>query len=137
MIGSSFENALAGGFMIGLSVSLLMLTVGKICGLSGIFSSLMTKPREHWRWLFLVGFVLGSIVAVLWIPHTVHESINTLSIPMSIVAGLLVGFGTKISGGCTSGHGICGVSRLSIRSIVATIIFMATAMIVVFIRRNI
>jgi uncharacterized membrane protein YedE/YeeE len=132
----SIQNALIGGLFIGLSASLLMLTIGKISGLSGIFSGLMTSFKEQWRWYFLVGFLLGAWLIRFLFPEFVNVSRLTISLPWMMLAGILVGFGTRIGGGCTSGHGVCGISRLSKRSIIATVIFIGSAMAVVWIRSH-
>lgn len=124
-----------GGLLIGLSASILMITNGKICGLSGIFSSLIFQFRESWRWFFIVGFFFGCLLIRLFVPFLAQTYGYTISSTLTIVAGFLVGFGTKIGGGCTSGHGICGVSRLSKRSIIATLIFMGCAMLTVWLRK--
>ena len=128
-------HALIGGFLIGLSVSLLMWTEGKICGLSGIFGKLVSGSSQHWHWIFVLGFGAGALLIRLFFPHISAASTLTGSWPWITIAGLLVGFGTRLGGGCTSGHGICGMSRLSKRSIVATILFMLSAMVVVFVRK--
>ncbi|MCC7460099.1 MAG: YeeE/YedE family protein [Proteobacteria bacterium] len=132
---SSIFYALTGGLLIGLSVSLLMWTEGKICGLSGIFGKLLSFSSEGWRWLFLLGFALGAFLMKIFFPDFARSSAPSGSMLWVIVAGLLVGFGTRLGGGCTSGHGICGISRLSKRSVVATLLFMGSAMVVVFVRK--
>lgn len=125
-----------GGVMIGMAASLLMIAYGKICGLSGIFSGLLPPNKDSWRWIFLLGFFSGSVAIRFLKP----EFVVGYSIPLSklaiVGAGLLVGIGTRMSGGCTSGHGVCGMARFSKRSIVATIIFMGTGILVVFLRRG-
>lgn len=129
-------NSLAGGLLIGMAVSVLLLINGKIAGVSGIiFQSLKAQPgKGHWRYAFLAGMVLAPVLWRLFHqlpPITVESDYAVL-----IVAGLLVGLGTASANGCTSGHGICGLARFSRRSIVATLLFMATAMLVVFVRRH-
>jgi hypothetical protein len=127
-------SALAGGALIGLSAALLMLFSGKIAGISTIIGGLL-NPQKHessWRAAFLTGMIASfSIVAPFGfeLPDTAGESIIVVSL-----AGLLVGFGTRLSNGCTSGHGIIGLGRFSKRSIFATIAFMGSAFMVVFIR---
>jgi uncharacterized protein len=125
-------SAAIGGALIGLSSVLLMLLTGRIAGISGIFGGLLDFPGEakDSRIAFVVGLVLAPLIAGL-----IGYSMSLPSMPTSwmvtIVAGLLVGFGTRLGGGCTSGHGICGIARLSARSVAATIIFMLTAIVTV------
>jgi uncharacterized membrane protein YedE/YeeE len=118
--------ALAGGAMIGAASALLLLAHGRIAGVSGIAGSLVdpgTRDRD-WRLAFLGGLVAAGLVARLAAPAAIGAPVRALSVV--ILAGLLVGFGTRLGGGCTSGHGVCGVSRLSARSLVAVAVFMAT-----------
>jgi uncharacterized membrane protein YedE/YeeE len=131
-------ESLFGGMLLGVSASLLLLVNGKIAGISGILSGLLAKkPKDFsWRLLFVVGMIAGGAIAVPMfgstIPSTYSVGTGTL-----IVAGLLVGFGTKLGNGCTSGHGICGIGRLSKRSIVATCVFMFVAAATVFVRAHV
>ena len=125
------QSAFLGGIIIGLAVILFFVGNGRLAGVSGIVNdTLVSKQNRTDNFLFVVGLVLGPIF------YTFFTKINipfliTSSLPIIISAGLLVGIGTKIGSGCTSGHGICGISRLSLRSITATIIFMITAIITV------
>jgi uncharacterized membrane protein YedE/YeeE len=128
--------AAIGGTLIGLAVALLMLTTGRIAGISGIVDGLIgNADGKGWRAAFVAGLILAPLVARL-----VGFTLPMPQMPASSVviagAGLLVGFGTRLGGGCTSGHGVCGMARLSPRSIVATLIFMGTAMVVVAIARH-
>jgi uncharacterized protein len=129
-------HALLGGLLIGLTVAILLLFNGRIAGISGIVSGLFdTEPSERaWRGLFVAGLIAGGIAALAVAP----ASIGTIATPLPVlaVAGLLVGFGTRLAGGCTSGHGVCGIGRGSPRSIVATGTFMAVAGVVVFLVRH-
>ncbi|NQZ90310.1 MAG: YeeE/YedE family protein [Colwellia sp.] len=130
-------TALLGGALIGASALLLLIFNGRIAGISGILHSAI-QPIDNdrlWRWLFLLGLMLGVFFAMN--PATPLPTDIEASWPLIIIAGLLVGFGSKMGNGCTSGHGICGIGRLSSRSIVATIIFMLTAALTVFITRHI
>lgn len=114
-------EALIGGAFIGIATSLFLFLNGKIFGISGIVSGLL-KERSLWRILVVVGLILGATTA-----HTFLQtptSITTVPLPLLIMGGLLVGIGTKLGSGCTSGHGVCGNSRLSPRSIAATLTFM-------------
>ena len=125
------QSAFLGGIIIGLAVIIFFIGNGRLAGISGIVNdTLVSKQNRTDNFLFIVGLVLGPIF------YTFLTKINipfliTSSLPIIISAGLLVGIGTKIGSGCTSGHGICGISRLSLRSITATIIFMITAIITV------
>ncbi|ERB63805.1 MULTISPECIES: YeeE/YedE family protein [Vibrio] len=136
MIFESFPwLSLIGGALLGLSATMLLMINGKVAGISGIVNGVLSPKRNDlfWRLLFLIGMVSGGALSVMVlgieIPST--ESISTFVL---VIAGLLVGFGTRLSNGCTSGHGICGVGRFSFRSIVATAIFMVVAALTVYIR---
>ena len=125
-------SSLIGGLIIGVAVVLFFITTGRLAGISGIVSSTLEKNENKFsNLLFIIGLVLGPLVFIFFSKNDVVFKM-TSSIPLIIVGGLLVGLGTKIGRGCTSGHGICGISRFSMRSIVATIIFMIFAMITVF-----
>lgn len=127
--------SLAGGLLIGLSASILVIFRGKIAGISGIVAGLMETRNiqvgHHlWRVLFLIGLVSSSFFYQLFAPLPgimISASPRTL-----IFAGLLVGFGTRMGSGCTSGHGICGLSRLSLRSLIATTIFMFSGFVICY-----
>ena len=124
-------SAFTGGIIIGLAVILFFVGNGRLAGVSGIVNStLVSKQNRTDNFLFIIGLVLGPIFYVFFTKIDIPFLI-TSSLPTIIAAGLLVGIGTKIGSGCTSGHGICGISRLSLRSITATIIFMITAIITV------
>ena len=125
-------SSLIGGLIIGVAVVLFFITTGRLAGISGIVSSTLEKNENKFsNLLFIIGLVLGPLVFIFFSENDVVFKM-TSSIPLIIVGGLLVGAGTKIGRGCTSGHGICGISRFSMRSILATIIFMILAMITVF-----
>jgi uncharacterized protein len=136
---ASWHNALAGGALIGLASAGLLLVNGRIAGISGILGRAVTGQSGLWRWTFLAGLIAAGLLApVLGYGRVGSE---TGEIPASAatlaLAGVLVGFGTTLGNGCTSGHGVCGISNLSPRSIVATIIFMATAALTVFVVRHV
>jgi uncharacterized membrane protein YedE/YeeE len=116
-----------GGVLIGLSVTAMLLLNGRIAGCSGIVGGTLAPKKGDfaWRACFVAGLVAGGVLLALVRPSTFTVSPRPL--PVVVVAGLLVGLGTALSNGCTSGHGVCGLSRLSKRSFVATVIFMATA----------
>lgn len=124
-------SALLGGALIGAGAVLLLLLNGRIAGISGIASQLLQKPNSDWWWR--LAFVAGLLIAPLLLTSTAIELVPLpeRSNLLIIIAGLLVGFGTKIGSGCTSGHGICGMARLSKRSIIATLVFMGAAIVVV------
>lgn len=130
-------SAAVGGALIGLSSVLLMLLTGRIAGISGIFGGLL-NPRSGeigWRIAFIAGLILAPLLAGL-MGHGMQPPQMPASWIVIIAAGLLVGFGTRLAGGCTSGHGICGISRFSARSITATVIFMAVAIATVALTRH-
>ncbi len=123
---SSWLFALVGGALIGAAGSLLLLTHGRIAGISGVLGSVLPPVARDrgWRLGFLGGLLAAGLVGGLVAPTLVGASVRSL--PIMIVAGLLVGFGTQMGSGCTSGHGVCGLSRLSVRSLVAVATFMTT-----------
>lgn len=118
-------RCLAGGAMIGLSASILLLANGRIAGVTGIVAGVLgPRPGDFaWRALFLAGLVVGGLVARAAFGAVFSSAGTTVNV--ALVAGLLVGVGTRLANGCTSGHGVCGVSRLSPRSLVATLTFIA------------
>ena len=125
------QSAFLGGIIIGLAVIIFFIGNGRLAGVSGIINdTLVSKQNRTDNFLFIVGLVLGPIFYVFFTKINIPFLI-TSSLPLIISAGFLVGIGTKIGRGCTSGHGICGISLLSLRSILATIIFMITAIITV------
>lgn len=128
--------SLVGGLILGVATVILLLGIGRIAGISGITSSLLKPKRvEMWQVLFIAGLVLSPLLYRVFKPLPDIEV--TTSLPLLIAAGLLVGFGTRLGSGCTSGHGICGNARLSPRSMVATATFMAFGIITVFIGRQV
>jgi uncharacterized protein len=131
-------SAAIGGALIGLSVVLLMLFNGRVAGITGIAGGLIdpTSTDRGWRATFIVGLIAAPLSAVL-LGFTLPVPQLPTSYVTIAVAGLLVGFGTRLSNGCTSGHGLCGMARLSPRSIAATGIFMVAAMIVVALTRHV
>lgn len=131
-------SAAIGGGLIGLSAVMLMLSIGRIAGISGIFGGLLDFSGEEkgWRVAFIAGLILAPLIAGL-IGHEMPSPQMPASWAIIIAAGLLVGFGTRLGGGCTSGHGICGVARLSVRSVASTAIFMVAAIATVAITRHV
>lgn len=131
-------SAAIGGALIGLSAVLLMLLTGRIAGISGIFAGLLSirSDDKAWRIAFLAGLLLVPVAAG-WLGYGMAPPRLPANWTIIVVAGLLVGFGARLGGGCTSGHGICGIGRLSVRSIAATIVFMATAVATVAVTRHV
>lgn len=125
-----------GGLLIGLAAALFLLLNGRVAGITGIAAQAIGLGAGDRRpsWLFLLGLLAGTAAAMAWLrtPQIIIEA----STPLLIVGGLLVGFGTGWGSGCTSGHGICGLARFSTRSLVATLTFMATAALTVFVLRH-
>ncbi|GED42522.1 YeeE/YedE family protein [Cobetia marina] len=142
----SSMKGLAGGVLIGLSAVMLMAFLGRIAGISGITRGALLEsgPDRRWRIAFVLGLISGPLLLVLfnldW--GNVAEGTDALigdptsGVLSMMFAGLLVGMGTGIGGGCTSGHGVCGIARLSPRSLVATGVFVAIAMLTVFVTRH-
>lgn len=125
-------SALAGGAIIGLAVSFFLLLTGRVAGISGIVGGLFSpKPGDFaWRLAFVVGLLGVGLIAAVAFPEQVTAS-QTRSPLAMLAAGVVVGYGTRLGNGCTSGHGVCGISRLSVRSLVATATFMATGILTV------
>ena len=127
-------SALTGGLLIGLSVALFFIFNGRMIGVSGIASNfLISKDKKNENLLFLVGLILGPLIYTFILGREINILISN-SLPLLTVGGILVGFGTKLSSGCTSGHGISGISRFSLRSIIATITFMIVGILTVLIK---
>lgn len=130
---SSLLIALGGGLAIGLAATLFLLFNGRIAGISNIVGGLWMAPRgdRAWRWSFILGLLAGGVALLAFYPEALAEAPKQ---PAWVIAagGLLVGFGASVSNGCTSGHGVCGLSRRSPRSLAATLTFMLTAMATVY-----
>ncbi len=129
-------TSLLGGILIGISASIMILMNGRIAGISGIVGSISSAHRADipWRITFIAGLVISPFIYLLFGDIPV---INLQASHMQIVAaGLLVGLGSRLGSGCTSGHGVCGIARLSIRSMVATIVFIAAGMLTVYLMRH-
>lgn len=132
------QLALIGGAFIGVGTAIMLFFNGKIAGISGILGGLMQKwnADSSWRLAFLVGIPVG--VMLVSVVHDMEPAVFVDASPLAVViGGLLVGFGTRLGSGCTSGHGVCGLARLSPRSIVATCTFMVSAAITVFVLRHV
>ncbi|MGB5634425.1 MAG: YeeE/YedE family protein [Waterburya sp.] len=137
MVEVNWVTALIGGMLIGLSATILLGFDGRIAGISGIVNgAIRFGRRESWRWFFIIGMLAGGLFyKYVFLP----ESALTFSFNLwsMILGGLLVGFGTRMGNGCTSGHGVCGLGRLSFRSLVAVITFMTTAIVTVWFTRHV
>lgn len=129
-------SAFLGGSLIGLSAALLMYFNGRIAGISGMVAGVLDlkNSENRWRLFFLVGLIATAVIVNFFAPH--GEASYSRSTLLLIISGILVGFGTRMGNGCTSGHAVCGMARLSTRSIVATLIFMGVAILTVFITRH-
>lgn len=138
MTGTSVALAVSGGALIGAATAALFLRSGRVAGISGIVDGLLGvetgETRRGWRELFVAGLLVGGVAARLLAPSALGAIVTPL--PVLAIAGVLVGFGTRLGGGCTSGHGVFGISRGSLRSFVATGAFMAVAAAVVFVVRH-
>lgn len=129
--------ALLGGALIGIAASLFLLTHGRVAGISGLYGGILRRRGSDWS--VRVAFVLGLVSAGLgarWLYPQAFAGTWSPSLGVALIAGLLVGLGTQIGSGCTSGHGVCGISRMSVRSVVATGVFMTTAAATVFVTRH-
>ncbi len=129
-----FAPQILGGALIGLGAAILLLFNGQIAGISGIYGRLIHNDlgAKRWRLAFLIGLLLPAIYLII----RQTAAVETVSVWILAVAGLLVGIGTGVSNGCTSGHGVCGIANLSPRSLVATLLFIASAVITVYITRH-
>lgn len=137
----SIVLSLLGGTLIGLSASLLLLANGRVAGISGVVGSLLAPVRGDiaWRVLFFAGLLTGGLL-LAWlrpVSFAAPVSLSGSRAVLMVVAGLLVGFGSRLGNGCTSGHGVCGVSRGSARSVAATLTFIATGILTVFLARDV
>ncbi len=129
-------NALIGGLLIGTSATLLLWLNGRIAGVTGMVTGLLVKPSasQIWRLLFLIGLVVGAAAYSFWGAATPTR--QGFPVGLLIVAGLLTGYGTAQANGCTSGHGVCGLARFSVRSLVATATFLGVAIVTTFVVRH-
>lgn len=123
-------NPLVGGLLIGITTVIYLLSLGKVIGISGILSQLLFSNERFLPFLFIAGLIIGGSAYGVFTEQTVAFP-ETRSPLILIISGLLVGYGTRLGSGCTSGHGVCGISRLSPRSVVATLVFMTAAIITV------
>jgi len=134
MVEFNCITGLGGGILIGISATILLAFDGRIAGISGMLNGAVDwKSKEYWRWYFLGGMLLGGLIYEYFLPFLPSTPIPDAKPLIMMVGGLLVGFGTRMGNGCTSGHGVCGLGRFSARSLVAVITFLITAMVTVFI----
>jgi len=138
MVNFTPVSAAIGGVLIGLAAALLILFNGRVAGISGILAACLNLrgSDKSWSAAFFAGLILAPLTASL-AGFPMPAPLMPDSWSLVVVAGVLVGFGTRLGGGCTSGHGVCGIARLSTRSIVATAVFMATAIVVVALSRHV
>ena len=132
---NSFLNPLLGGILIGVAATIMLASLGRICGISGIASGLLDRPssENYWKFSFVAGLIIGGFILKFQLPQFFEYELK-FTYQEAIIAGLLVGFGTRFGGGCTSGHGVCGLPRLASRSILATATFIICAVITVYVR---
>lgn len=129
--------ALAGGVLIGLAAGGLYLLAGEIAGITGIVRRALMGPERTWRFAFLGGMTVAALIwGAMADVAAATAGLEDLSLPVLIAAGLLVGIGTDIGNGCTSGHGVCGLSRFSLRSMVSVAVFMVVAILTVWLVRH-
>lgn len=130
-----YFQSLIGGLLIGLASGGFLLVNGRIAGISGILSNAIRPRPALWRWTFVAGLVAVGVVAALF-GHRPSDALTDQPFVWLAIAGLIVGFGVQLGNGCTSGHGVCGLSNLSGRSLTATAVFMVTAALTVFVVRH-
>jgi len=132
-------SSLLGGMLVGVSATIMLLLHGRITGISGIVGGALdpqtSVPERSWRLIFMVGLLFGAVPLLFLTPQLFEVSITRSPIAV-VLAGVLVGLGTRLGSGCTSGHGVCGISRLSGRSLVATATFISTGALTVFVVRT-
>lgn len=132
-------ESLLGGALIGLASLLLFVLFGRIAGISGITGGLFSEKlfsEKSWRAVFILGMIIAPAIAVLMLGYSYKTEQTAVSPVYLVIAGILVGYGSRLGSGCTSGHGICGVSRLSIRSVVSVLVFMTAGIATVFITQH-
>ncbi|MCB1699672.1 MAG: YeeE/YedE family protein [Pseudomonadales bacterium] len=133
---TAYTTPLIGGLLIGATAVALLYLLGRIAGIAGIvWGAVSAQPDNAWRWMFIVGLLAGPVLYHL-VAKVPYPEPSPLPWWQAVAGGLLVGFGVKLGSGCTSGHGVCGIGRLSPRSLAATITFMATGIITVYVIRH-
>lgn len=136
MMTAMFLNAILGGALVGLGAVLFFLSIGKIAGISGIFFGMFRRGAELWRPAFFVGLIGGSLLVVNWMPELRVITRPDPGLMALIASGFIVGWGTRMANGCTSGHGVCGLGRLSVRSLVAVLSFMGAGIVAASLLRH-
>jgi uncharacterized membrane protein YedE/YeeE len=135
-VSGGFEplRALLGGALLGVGLVMVLLASGRVAGVSGVLGALVPPRSGDWAWrlAFLMGLLAGGVAVRAVVPEVMVFSLDR-SAPALVVAGLLVGYGSRLGNGCTSGHGVCGLARLSPRSLLATAVFIATGAVTVFV----
>jgi uncharacterized protein len=132
----AYTTPLIGGLLIGVSAVALLALLGRIAGIAGIvWGAVSAQPDNAWRWLFIVGLLIGTVLYHV-LSGAPQPQASSLPWWQAIAGGLLVGIGVRLGSGCTSGHGVCGIGRLSPRSLIATITFMATGIVTVYVIRH-
>lgn len=134
-IASSWLLVCAGGFLIGLSAAIVLLVHGRIAGISGLIRRVLIergRDPDRWRFFFLLGMIAFGLASLAW----THPSSTSVHPAQLSVAGLMVGYGTQLGSGCTSGHGVCGLGRASRRSFVSVLVFLSTGAITVYVLRH-
>ena len=129
-------TAILGGLMIGTASIALLATIGRVAGISGIAWGALAGPDRDWRILFIIGLVLGGALVHTALGRPIPTAPDG-PLWLAIAAGLLVGFGTRMGSGCTSGHGVCGIGRRSLRSVTATVTFMSAGVVTVYVVRHV
>lgn len=132
----TYTPALIGGIVLGTSAALLLATLGRIAGISGIVWGAITASDRDWRWFFIIGLLGGGAISHAFLGAPLPAD-SGMPVWLAIVSGLLVGVGTRMGSGCTSGHGVCGLGRRSVRSLAATLTFMASGVLTVFLVRQV
>lgn len=135
MTSENLTLALTGGLLIGTAASLLLLFTGRIAGISGLINRLMFSTDRLWPTLFLIGLVLGAAM-FYWLGGERPNARHDFPVWLLALAGVLVGFGTSLAKGCTSGHGVCGLGRMSLRSLAAVLTFLLTGILTTFVIRH-
>lgn len=131
IVDFSWSSALVGGALIGLAAGIMMLFNGRVAGISGIFANLLQPySSTAWQWAFIIGLLISGLLSH-WLISPIQIDIKA-NTTMLVIAGLLVGFGTRLGNGCTSGHGVCGIARFSIRALIATLTFICSGIVTVY-----
>ena len=132
----AYTTPLIGGLLIGAAAVALMFLLGRIAGIAGIvWGAVSAQPDNAWRWLFIVGLLVGPLL-YHQLAQVPYPTASPLPWWQAVAGGVLVGFGVRLGSGCTSGHGVCGIGRLSPRSLAATVTFMATGILTVYVTRH-